>query len=254
MPIPEQAGFPSRIFGDRFPYPWDGKTVLLEIANQFAREFNDEAAAQLRQQGGPLRAAQFTPLKVTTAYPTTPQACPRITILRTGSQPRPMGLGQEWHEEQVNMPGGRAVLRVYSGQSITEQLEVGICTLNEQQRDDLYLWFQQYVIDASLWMIPQLKAVGFYELRCTNAADDRVEYQGTQGQPGFEFHVAQFSYQATYDLTVLTDVDRIKTIFNWEKFAQASGLYAGAAGDVDGYTDSQQLNPPDAFYQQDGDS
>lgn len=248
MPTPEQLGSPSRIFGERFSYPWDGKTVLLEIANQFAREFNAEAIAQLRQQGGPARAAQFTPLQVTTAYPTSQQACPRITIVRTGSQPRPTGLGQEWHEQTVQHPGGRSALRIYAGQTITEQIEVGICTLNERLRDDLYLWFQQYVIDASLWMIPQLKAVGFYSLQCTNAADDRVEYQGTQGQPGFEFHVAQFNYAATFDLTVLTDVDQLRTVFNWEKFTNAGGLYAGAAGDVDGYESSQQLTAPDSFY------
>jgi hypothetical protein len=248
VPTPEQAGHPSPIFGDRFPYPFDGKTVLFEIANQFAREFNDEAIAQLRQRHGSDRADQFAPLDVTSAYPTTAQHCPRIAIQRVGSSPRPTGLGQQWHEEIVSVPNSPAKVRVYSGQTITDRIEAAICTLNERLRDDLYLWFQQYVIDAANWMVPQLKAVGFYSLQCTNSTDDTVEYQGGQGQPGFQFYTAQMEFAATYDLTVITDVDQLKTIFNWEKVTNAGGLSAGAAGDVEPYESTQPL-APDAVYQ-----
>jgi len=244
---PEQAGQPSPIFGDRFPYPFDGKTVLFEIANQFAREFNAEAIAKLRQLHGPDRAGQFSELSVTSAFPTAPQHCPRIAIQRMGSSPQPSGLGMEWHEQSVTLPGGITKVRVQSGQTITERLEVAICALNERLRDDLCLWFQQYALDASLWMIPQLKAVGFYALQCTNAVDDTVEYQGGAGQPGFQFYTAQIDYTATYDLTVLTDVDQLKTIVNWEKVTNAGGLFAGTAGDVEPYESTQPLAPTPVY-------
>lgn len=248
MTAPEQAGQPSPIFGDRFPYPFDGKTVLFEIAHQFAREFNAEAIARLRQLHGPDRAAEFSPLEVTSAYPTTPQHCPRIAIQRAGSTPQPSGLGMEWNEQTVTLPGGITKVRVQSGQHVTERLAVALCSLNERLRDDLYLWFQQYVLDASLWMIPQLKDFGFYALQCTNAVDDTVEYQGGQGQPGFQFYTAQIEYVATYDLTVFTDVDQLKSIVNWEKVTNAGGLFAGVAGEVEPYESTQTL-APDPVYQ-----
>lgn len=243
MTIPENAGQPSPIFGGRFPYPFDGKTVLFEIANQFAREFNGEAIAKLRQLHGPDRAREFSALNVTSAYPTTPQHCPRITIQRMGSSPQPSGLGMEWHEQAISLPSGETMIRVWSGQHITERLEVAICALNEQLRDELFLWFQQYVLDASLWMIPQLKPAGFYSLQCVNAVDDTVEYNGGQGQPGFQFYSAQIEYVATYDLTVFSDVDQLKTIVNWEKVTNAGGLFAGVSGDVEAYESTQPLAP-----------
>lgn len=248
MSSPEQAGQPGRIFGDRFPYAFDGKVVLFEIAQQFAREFNAEAIAQLRRMYGPERVLEFSPLVVTSAYPTTPQQCPRIAIQRMGTTPQPSGLGLEWAEQSITMPGGITKVRVLSGQHITERLSVAICTLNEQLRDDLFSWFQQYVLDASLWMVPQLKTVGFYAIQCTNAMDDTVEYQGAQGHPGFQFFTANLDYSATYDLTVATDVDQLKTIVNWENVTNAGGLFAGIAGDVEGFEAGQTLFPPDDVF------
>lgn len=245
---PEQAGSPSPIFGERFPYPFDGKTVLFEISNQFAREFNDEARAQLRTMHGEERAALFQQLQVTSAYPTIKQHCPRIAILRNGQSPKPVGLGMEYAEVRVDLPGGQTKIRKLIGQTITEQLEASICAINETLRDDLFLWFQQYVLDAATWLVPQLKDVGFYELQCTNAVDDQVEYQGTQGQPGFEFYIAKIDFRATYDLTVFSDVDQLKSVVNWEKVTNAPGLYAGIAGDVDGYESAETLSPPDEVF------
>ncbi|NER79512.1 MAG: hypothetical protein F6K42_07995 [Leptolyngbya sp. SIO1D8] len=103
-------------------------------------------------------------------------------------------------------------------------------------------------MDASTWLVPQLKAAGFYELQCINAIDDQVEYQGTQGHPGFEFYTARIDFRATYDLTVFVDVDQLKTVINWEKVTNAPGLYAGMQGEVDGYGNSETLNPPDATF------
>jgi hypothetical protein len=224
-----QAGADSPIFGRRFPYPFDGKTMLLDVARRFAGEFNLLAKAQLRQLYGVERAEMWQELAVTSAYPTVKQHCPRIAILRLGSSPKPSGIGLDWHEAQVQLGGGQTVVRRMAGQVITDQLEAAICTLNEQMRDDLYLWFQQYLIDATLWMLPQLRDVGFYDLSCTNAVDDQVEYQGTQAQPGFEFYVARITCQATYDFSVLYDVDVIKNIFNWESLTPG-GWFAGVAG------------------------
>jgi hypothetical protein len=226
---PSQAGANSPIFGQRFPYPFDGKTVLLDVARQFANEFNVLAKAQLRQLYGVERAGAWQELAVTSAYPTVKQHCPRIAILRLGSSPKPSGLGLEWHEARVQLGNGQSTLRRMAGQVVTDQLEVAICTLNERMRDDLYLWFQQYLVDATLWMLPQLRNLGFYELACTNAVDDQVEYQGAQGQPGFEFYVARITCQATYDFSVLSDVDMIRTIFNWESLIPG-GMFTGAAG------------------------
>lgn len=249
---PEQAGDHSQIFGDRFPYPFDGKTVLFEIANQFAREFNTEAKAQLLTMYGAERAATFQSLTVTSAYPTIRQQCPRIAIQRMNYQPAPMGLGGEYNESKVEIGStGQVKIRKWLGQTITEQLEVGICTLNETLRDDLFLWFQQYVLDASFWMVPQLKAVGFYELQCTGAVDDQVEYQGTQSQPGFEFYIARINYRATFDMSVFVDVDQLKTVINWEKISNAPGLYQGIAGDVDAYQNTETLSPPDETFNHD---
>jgi hypothetical protein len=242
---PLQAGVDSPIFGGKFPYPFDGKTVLLDIARQFASEFNTLARSQLRQAQGDDRAALWQPLGVTSAYPTTQQQCPRIAILRLGSTPKASGLGLEWHEEKVQLPNGVITIRKQAGQVITDSLEAAICTINERLRDDLHIWFQQYIIDAALWAIPQLRNVGFYELTCTNAADDQVEYQGGAAQPGFEFYVSRLTFSATYDLVVFQDVDAIKNIFNWE-LLQPGGMYTGAAGD--GLEQVQTLTPPDGVF------
>lgn len=243
---PTQAGTDSPIFGGRFPYPFDGKTVLLDMARAFAQEFNTLARVQLRQTYGDDRAAQWQELAVTSAYPTIAQHCPRIAILRLGSTPKPSGLGMEWNESQVQLPNGVITVRKQAGQVITDQLEAAICTLNERMRDDLHIWFQQYILDAALWAIPQLQNLGFYTLTCTNAVDDQVEYQGAATQPGFEFYVSRLTFSATYDFTVLHDVDAIKNIFNWDLLIPG-GTYTGAAGD--GLEQVDTLTPPDRVFQ-----
>jgi hypothetical protein len=245
MTDPIQAGQPSAIFGNRYPYPFDGKTVLLDVARQFAQEFNVLAKSQLRQLYGVERAEQWQELAVTSAYPTVRQHCPRISILRLGSSPKPSGLGLEWDEVKVQLPNGVSTIRKLAGHVVTDQLEVAICTLNERMRDDLFLWFQQYLIDATMTLLPALRDYGFYELSCTNAVDDQVEYQGAQGQPGFEFYVARLTCQSTYDFTVLRDVDQIRTIFNWETLIPG-GMFTGAAGIA---LEFPAPDPPDRNFQ-----
>ena len=104
----------------------------------------------------------------------------------------------------------------------------------------------QYLIDAAMHTLPQLRPLGFYELTCLNAADDQVEYQGTAPQPGFEFYVSRLVYQAMYDLTVWQDVDQIKSIFNWENTYPRQSNYTGGAGEI---SDTQTLRPPDNLFQ-----
>lgn len=245
MVDPIQAGQPSPIFGERFPYPFDGKTVLYEFATRFAEEFNEVARAKLRQDYGEEGERQWSPLTVTTAYPTTRAQIPRIAILRVGTTPRPSGLGYEYDEQIVSIGDGEFKVRKWAGEVITDQLEVAICTINERLRDDLFIWFQQYILDATLWAGPQLRPVGFYELRCTNAVDDQVEYQGSASQPGFEFYVARLNFQATYDLSIFSDIDQLKTAFNWESIEPGNYVAGGAVGDIP----EQNPNPPDSVFQ-----
>jgi hypothetical protein len=72
-----------------------------------------------------------------------------------------------------------------------------------------------------------------------------VEYQGTQSQPGFEFYVSRLTFAATYDLSVVTDVDQLQHIFSWENFT-AGGQWAGAAGE--GLNLLNDITPPDRLY------
>jgi hypothetical protein len=239
------AGGESALFGERFPYPCDGKTVLLDIARQFAKDVNEAAIKRLKADHGDSRASQWLPLDVTSAYPTARQHCPRIAILRLGSTNKPTGVDLDWHEEPVQLPGRGLTVRKFSGLLVNDQLEAAICCTNERLRDDLHIWFQQYCLDATLWALPQLRTLGFYQLSCTNAADDQVEYQGTQSQPGFEFYVSRLTFAATYDLSVVTDVDQLQHIFSWENFT-AGGQWAGAAGE--GLDLLNDITPPDRLY------
>lgn len=210
MPLhTEQSGTPSRVFGKGCPYPLDGKSVLYEFADSFAAEFNQRARLYLKDQHGGDRLDSYVELKVTGAYPTSKQHCPRIAILRTNCSPRALGIGGE--AGVVRSDKGDVWVR---GQTVTDTLEVAICTLNDRLRDDLFIWFQQYLLDAIAWALPQLGTVS--EINCVGGSDDQVEYQGTQGQPGFEFYVASLQYRVTYDLLVMRDVDRIASIFNWQ--------------------------------------
>ena len=236
--VPDQAGQPSTIFGERYPYPFDGKTVLFQIATEFAKEVNEGAIARLGTDG------QWNRLDVTTAYPTRQQQCPRMAVLRLGSTPKPSGLGQEWDEQVLEADGETIGFRRLAGQVITEQLECAICAINERLRDDLHLWFQQYVLDAAIYTLPQLRAVGFYDLACSNAVDDQVEYQGAQSQPGFEFYVSRLTFTATYDLVILKDIDAIKGIFNWESLRTAEAVFTGAVGEPG----NDSAIPPDSLF------
>lgn len=212
----------SALFGERFPYPFSGKRVLRTMVERFAVEFNQRAKQYLGDEHGGDRAVQWNALKVTGAYPTIAQECPRIAIQRMGAQPRMAGLGGEIDQREVQTENGAVKIRRWTGQVITETIEVAICTLNENLRDDLYLWLQQYLFDGIWWALPQLP--GIHELICANAVDDQVEYQGQQGQPGFEFYIARLTYRAQYDLVVLNDVDKLAEIVNWQQL-----IYAGEA-------------------------
>lgn len=243
--LPDLSGQPSPIFGEKYAYPFDGKTVLWQILSEFKDEFNDKAREYLETQHGTDRAALWRELDLTSAYPTTKQACPRIAILRLGSTPKPSGLGMEWDEQSIQKEEGGAIqVRRLAGQVVTDTLEVAICTLNERLRDDLHIWVQQYVLDAAIYALPQLRKVGFYDLACTNAVDDQVEYQGNQSQPGFEFYVSRLTYTAQYDLTILRDIDTITNLFNWELLDPGAG-WRGVAGE---YEASEVPDPPDSAF------
>lgn len=209
----EQSGTPSRIFGDRFPYPLDGKSILLEIADVFAREFNRQARVSLP----PDVRAGWQNLSVSGAYPTTRQQCPRITVVRNESTSKIVGLGAE--VETYRKPG-QPKYRVFKGQTITDTIGVDILTLNEIMRDELFIWFQQYVFDATAWLLTQMNNV--YGLQCTTAVDDQGEYEGTAAQPGFQFYVARFTFKVTYDMLVLENVDTLKEMVNWQAIAYAN--------------------------------
>lgn len=154
-------------------------------------------------------------MTVTSAFPTTAQQCPRIAVQRMGSTPKLAGLGMEIETRKIETAEGEIRYRTFKGQLVTDRIECTICTLNERMRDDLFLWYQQYLIDAATWILPQLPDT--YDIRCTNAIDDIVEYQGGAAQPGFEFYVARLDYQVQYDLVVLHDVDQLREIINWQE-------------------------------------
>lgn len=210
----DQSGQPSRLFGKRFPYPLDGKSVILEIAETFAREFNQAARINVPKE----RRGAWGELDVTGAYPTTRQQCPRITVVRNSSTPRQVGLGME--VETYKDPNSSLKYRVFKGQLVTDSIQVDISTLNEIMRDDLFLWFQQYALDATTWLLPRM--VGVFNIACTNASDDQVAYEGTNGQPGFEFYVARLTYQVGYELLVMENVDTLKELINWQAVAYAN--------------------------------
>lgn len=207
-----EGGKPSPIFGEKFPYPFDGKSVLKEIASHFAAEFNQLAKLRLIEAYGEDRLLKWNDLTVTSAYPTTPQDCPRIAILLQSSNRKLAGLGGEI--ESTVTPDG-IEFRSVKGKIHTDSLELSICTLNEQLRDDLYIWFDQYMTDAIEWSLPQLKTVN--NLMCVNAVDDQVEYQGGADQPGFQFYVARLNFVVSYEQIVLKHVDTIGSIFNWQQ-------------------------------------
>jgi len=217
MTFPEQSGQPSPIFGDRFPRPFDGKQIMFDIARRFTAEFNQSAIEYLDSLGGEARSQQWSPLTVTSAYPTSRQHCPRISVIRTGSSPKIVGLGSEIETIKATTEAGDVFYRSYRGQTITDNIEVSVSSLNERLRDDMFTWFQQYCIDAIGWLLPQLSySGGVYDISCVNAIDDQVEYQGNTNNPGFEFYVAKMDFRVQYDLVVVRDVDTLREIVNWQ--------------------------------------
>lgn len=210
----------SPIFGEKFPYPLDGKALVYAIAREFATEFNQLARIKLADLYSSDRALQQQELTVTGAYPTTRQQCPRIAVQRMGSTPKMAGLGGEIETREIQLEGGVIGFRHFKGQMVTDTIEVGICTINEELRDDLHIWVQQYFFDAIFWAIPQLPSV--HVLQCTNAVDDLVEYRGAQDQPGFEFYISRLTFQCQYDLVVLTDANKLEAIVNWQQCLYAN--------------------------------
>lgn len=215
----EKSGTASPVFGEKFPYPLDGKQLMLEIVSQFAIEFNQAAKLELMERYGQARVDEWTDLMVTSAYPTARQHCPRIAIIRSGASPRSVGLGGEIESRKVTRSDGEMGFYVYKGQTITDTIQVDICTLNERLRDDLYTWLQQYLLDAIVWTLPQLSNV--HSVSCTNAVDDQVEYEGSAAQPGFQFYVGRMTYQVMYDLMVIEGVDQLRAIVNWQEVVDA---------------------------------
>ena len=208
-----QSGSPSRVFGDRFPYPLNGKMLMRAFAEQFAAEFNQQAKLYLIEQYGHDRVKSFPELVVTGAYPTSRQQCPRIAVMQQSTNPRQLGIGGE---VEVT-PDGAGGFRHFRGEQCRDLIAVHLCTLNPEMRDDLSVWFQQYMIDAMEWALPQLGNV--FDCQCENIQDDAAEYQGTQGQPGFQFYVSRMSFRIGYDLLVVRNVDELRSLINWQAIA-----------------------------------
>jgi hypothetical protein len=217
MTFPELSGSPSALFGDRFPYPLDGKQIIFDIARRFAAEFNQAALDYLSRQGGDPRAKQFSKLEVTSAYPTSRQHCPRIAITRQSSTPKLVGLGGEIETVPIRGENGEVFYRSFRGQLVTDNIELLVCTMNERIRDDIFTWIQQYFLDAIGWLLPQLSSqFGTYNIACSGGVDSQVEYPGTAAQPGFEFYVGKLDFTVEYDLVVVRDVDILREIVNWQ--------------------------------------
>lgn len=203
----------SRLF-ERFRFPFDGKQVVLQIGKEFVNEFNNAQYNFLLENYDRDRADQQPELRLTSAYPTIKQHCPRIAVIRNSTHTQQSGLGSQLEEQEIEVDGGTKVRQVL-GQVQTDSIEVAVCTLNEGLRDDLFTYLHQYFLDAILHFLPELAHGGaFYDLRVVNAADDQVEFQGAAGQPGFQFYIGRLELTCTYDLLVLKDVDQIKQIFN----------------------------------------
>ena len=208
------SGDPSRVFGDRYPYPIDGKHLMWEFCTGFSQEFNQRAKRYLIDQYGDGRLTSFPELAVASAYPTTRQQCPRLAVQLQGSQPQVAGIGSE-----VDVSRGMdGQYRVFRGQQVTDTVEVAVCAMNSQMRDDLSLWFRQYMIDAIYWAVPQLGNV--FDVRLMNSQDDMAEYTGGQGQPGFQFYTSRHTFRCSYDLIVASNVDELQSIVNWQLVAE----------------------------------
>jgi hypothetical protein len=183
---------------------------MLHLAEEFAREFNLKAEAYRRARG--IQGAMI-PLKVTSAYPTSKKHCPSIAVMLTSSTPRQSGIGNYLDSREVVVDEEHQV-RIFYGQTATDTVEVSICTLSPKLRDDLSLWFGQWMLDAQIQLIGQLPTV--QEIRRTNVSDDMPEYTGC-GESAFQFYLAAHTYSIQYDEIVLNDADRIESIINWQE-------------------------------------
>ena len=205
----------SRLF-ERFRFPFDGKQVIQCIASEFVKEFNDKAEAYLTEEYGSDRAQTQPKLKVTSAYPSIKQHCPRIAIIRNGTQTQQSGFNNILESQEIETDDGVKFRQVF-GQVQTDAIEVAVCTLNERLRDDLFIYLHQYFLDAIIHFLPELnQGGGVYDIRVTNAQDDQVEFQGGANQPGFQFYIGRLELSVIYDLLLLQDVDQISEFFNYQ--------------------------------------
>jgi hypothetical protein len=210
--------------------PLNGKRLLGAICREFAKEFNLAAREHLSRIYGSDRMSAFVPLTVTAAYPTSQQHCPRIAITQQNSSPRSLCVGNGGEIRQISKDG-ESSLNLISGVDITDTIELALCCLNAGMRDDLSQWLHQYLIDAVTWNMSALSSYGVQDLRCQNIRDDVVEYQGGQGQPGFEFYSALLTISTTYQLSVYSEVSTIAALYNWQQWG-GDLLWGGAVGDI----------------------
>jgi hypothetical protein len=200
----------SPVFGEKFPYPDSGKTVMLHLAEEFAREFNLKAEAYRKARG--IKGAMI-PLTVTSAYPTSKKHCPSIVVAQVSSTTKVSGIGNYLDSRQVVVDDEYQV-RVFYGQIVTDTVEVSICALSPKLRDDLSLWFGQWMLDAQIQLIGQLPTL--QDMRRTNVSDDMPEYTGC-AESAFQFYLAAHTYVIQHDEIVLNDADRIESIINWQE-------------------------------------
>jgi hypothetical protein len=74
------------------------------------------------------------------------------------------------------------------------------------------------MLDAVFWALPRLGAI--FNIQPGGSSDDVVEYQGTSGQPGFQFYTSTHSYKVGYNLMVCSSVDELKSLLNWQAISE----------------------------------
>lgn len=183
---------------------------MLYLAEEFAREFNLKAEAYRKARN---IQGKMIPLTVTSAYPTSKKHCPSIAVMQTSSSTKQTGIGNYLDSQQVKVDDEYQV-RIFYGQTVIDSVEVSICTLSPKLRDDLSLWFGQWMLDAQIQLVGQLPTV--QEIRRTNVSDDMPEYTGC-GESAFQFYLAAHTYSIQHDEIVLNDADRIESIINWQE-------------------------------------